>query len=56
MGKTLNTIIMKKRFFAYMLALTAVVSVTSGCVVREGGYDIITDIITAIITTTVVIN
>ncbi|WP_262889524.1 hypothetical protein [Mucilaginibacter inviolabilis] len=29
---------MKKRFFAYMLLLAAIVSVTSGCVVREGGY------------------
>lgn len=38
MSKTLNTIIMKKRFFAYLFLLAAVVSVTSGCVVREGGY------------------
>ncbi|MBB6112321.1 hypothetical protein [Mucilaginibacter lappiensis] len=29
---------MKKRFFAYMFLLAAIVSVTSGCVVREGGY------------------
>jgi hypothetical protein len=27
---------MKKKLFAYMLALTAIVSVTSGCMVREG--------------------
>ncbi|SDP05023.1 hypothetical protein SAMN05428975_0139 [Mucilaginibacter sp. OK268] len=27
---------MKKKLFAYMLLLTAIVSVTSGCMVREG--------------------
>jgi hypothetical protein len=29
---------MKKRFVAYAFLIAAVVSVTSGCVVREGGY------------------